>query len=156
MKNALKKLSLTLFVTLFIFSQNGFAAGHIQSTGEKLSDFPPETIVQEISKTYFNSGVGKITAKVLLVPSLNDSRVLRAILSLNSTDRNEIFTLQENATDLIALNISKGTSKVLEIDIKKGNTKIEMNILPLVERINGPKHDIYNQVVHFSEYGYRR
>jgi hypothetical protein len=139
-----------------MFSQNCFAFGHVKSTGEKLSDFPANTIVQVISKKYIESRVGQITAKILLVPSIENVDALRAVLSLSTANRNEIYTLQERVTDLVALNLSSDAAKVLEIDIKKGNKVEEMNILPLIDRIQLQKYDLYNQVIHFNEYGYRR
>lgn len=151
----MKKL-LLLLVLLGNFTSAFAGFKNIKSTGEIESEIPADKIIQSFSTQYTHKLIGAVKLNLILVKEDSNHLKNRVILSISNKDRNEIYTLGTNVTSLRSIERPhKNDSEVLEIDLRKNNRIIEINLLPLINSMNGQR-EIFNEIVIFDNQGYKR
>lgn len=151
----MKKL-LLLLVLLGNFTSAFAGFKNIKSTGEIESEIPADKIIQSFSTQYTHKLIGAVKLNLILVKEDSNHLKNRVILSISNKDRNEIYTLGTNVTSLRSIERpQKNDSEVLEIDLRKNNRIIEINLFPLINSMNGQR-EIFNEIVIFDNQGYKR
>lgn len=151
----MKKL-LLLLVLLGNFTSAFAGFKNIKSTGEIESEIPADKIIQSFTTQYTHKVIGVVKLNLILVKEESSHLKNRVILSIINKDRNEIYTLGTNVTSLRSIERPhKNDSDVVEIDLRKNNRLIEINLLPLINSMNGQR-EIFNEIVIFDNQGYKR